>query len=63
MWTHTLKCTYTHAHTQKDWNTRPRYKRAWHSGRFLEYVTWSSFLGRKVDAHQTSPSNPSKGKE
>ena len=50
IWTHTHKCTYTHAHTQndrKDWNTRPRYKRAWHSGRSLEYVTWSSSLGRR----------------
>lgn len=70
IWTHTHKCmrtrAYTHTYTQndrKDWNTRPRYKRAWHSGRSLEYVTWSSSLGRKVDAHQTSPSNPSKGKE
>lgn len=50
VWTHTHKCTYTHAHTEndrKDWNTRPRYKRAWHSGRSLEYVTWSSSLGRR----------------
>lgn len=39
------------------------YKRAWHSGYSLEYVTWSSSLGRKVNAHQTSLSNPSKGKE
>lgn len=56
----------TRAHTQndrKDWNTRPMYKRAWHSGHSLEYVTWSSSLGRKVNAHQTSLSNPSKGKE
>lgn len=55
MWIHTLKCTYVHAHTQndrKDWNTRPTYKRAWHSGQSLEYVTWSSSLGRKANAHQ-----------
>lgn len=72
MYTHTYGSihvsahTYVHTHTEndrKDWNTRPMYKRAWHSGHSLEYVTWSSFLGRKVNAHQTSLSNHSKGKE
>lgn len=70
MYTHTYGSihisahTYTHTHNdRKDWTTRPIYKRAWHSGHSLEYVTWSSSLGRKANAHQTSLSNPSKGKE
>lgn len=58
----------TQTHTQrekdrKDWNTGPMYKRAWHSGQSLEYVTWSSSLGRKMNAHQTSLSSPVEGRE
>lgn len=58
--------THTHTHTQnnrRDSNTRSRYKRAWHSGLSLEHITWSSFLGRKVDAHQTSHQILAMGKE
>lgn len=42
---------HMHTHTQndrKDWNTRPMYKRAWHSGQSLDYVIWSSSLGTNL---------------